>query len=134
MPARPWGRDRPPRYPHRMGRIADSALDLLADGPLDADRLGAALAASGATRSRDPAAAVRRAIRDDPRVLQIADGRFASVAQALAGVSLATVVTDDDVAAGQLDIEPDLAVLAVLDVGPALAAARRARSPATPSS
>ena len=75
-----------------MGRIADSALDLLADGPLDAERLGARLAASGATRSRDPAAAVRRAIRDDPRVLQIADGRFASVSQALSGVALATVV------------------------------------------
>ena len=66
-----------------MGRIADSAVDLLAAGPLGADDLGAALAGAGVTRSRDPAAAVRRALRDDPRVLQIADGRFASVVQAL---------------------------------------------------
>lgn len=103
-----------------MGRIADSALVLLADGPLDADRLGEALATTGATRSRDPAAAVRRAIRDDPRVVQLADGRFASVAHALTGVVLTTVVSDDEVAAGELDLEPHLSVLAVLDIGPTL--------------
>lgn len=120
MPAPAGGRDRHPRYPHRMGRIADSALVLLADGPLDADRLGEALAATGATRSRDPAGAVRRAIRDDPRVIQIADGRFASIAQALSGVCLTTVVTADEVAAGELDVDPHLAVLSLLDVGPTL--------------
>ena len=101
-----------------MGRIADSALALLADGPLDADRLGEALAATGATRSRDPAGAVRRAIRDDPRVIQIADGRFASIAQALTGVCLTTVVSDDEAAAGELDVDPDLAPLALVDAGP----------------
>ena len=53
-----------------MGRIADSVLDLLADGPLDAERLGQALAEAGVTRSRDPGSAVRQAIRDDPRVIQ----------------------------------------------------------------
>lgn len=103
-----------------MGRIADSALALLADGPLEAERLGAALAASGATRSRDPVAAVRRALRDDPRILQIADGRFASVVHALSGVALATAVGADQVAAGELDVEPDLSVLAVLDIGPSI--------------
>ena len=111
-----------------MGRIADSALDLLAGGPLDADRLGAQLAASGATRSRDPAAAVRRAIRDDPRVLQIADGRFASVAQALGGVSLATVVSEEEAAAGELELEPDLAVLGMLGVGPGVRLPEGARA------
>ena len=69
-----------------MGRIADSALDLLADGPLGADVIGAALARSGATRARDPGAAVRRALSGDPRVLRIPDGRLASVAQALRGI------------------------------------------------
>ena len=103
-----------------MGRIADSALDLLADGPLDADHLGAQLAAIGATRSRDPAAAVRRAIRDDPRVFQIADGRFASVAQALTGVALTTVVSAEDAAVGELDLDPHLAVLEVLGIDPAI--------------
>ena len=103
-----------------MGRIADSALDLLADGPLDADRLGEALAAMGATRSRDPAAAVRRAIRDDPRVIQIADGRFASVTHALSRVALTTVVSADEVEAGELDVEPNLAILGILEIGPTL--------------
>ena len=103
-----------------MGRIADSALVLLADGPLDADRLGEALAGTGATRSRDPAAAVRRAIRDDPRVIQIADGRYASVAHALTGVALTTVVSVDEAAAGELELEPDLALLGVLDIGPTI--------------
>lgn len=101
-----------------MGRIADSALALLADGPLDAERLGEALAAAGATRSRDPVAAVRRALRDDPRAIRIADGRFASLAQALTGVVMTTVVTSEEAAAGEVDVEPDLALLSLMDVGP----------------
>jgi tetratricopeptide (TPR) repeat protein len=103
-----------------MGRIADSVLDLLADGPLDAERLGQALAEAGVTRSRDPGSAVRQAIRDDPRVIQLGDGRFASVARALTGVELVTVLGADAIAAGQIEIEPDLALLAVLDLGPTL--------------
>ncbi len=97
-----------------MGRIADAVLSLLADGPAGADELGRLLESSGATRSRDPAAAVRRAIRDDPRVIQLVDGRLASLAQALAGVELTTVVTREEAAAGRLDLEPDLAPLAML--------------------
>ncbi len=120
MPARTAGRDRPPRYSHIMGRIADSALLLLADGPLDAARIGELLAMAGATRSRDPAGAIRRAIRDDPRVMQLPDGRFASLAHALSGVELATVVSEAEVAAGELDVEPHLAILGVLDLGPTL--------------
>ena len=97
-----------------MGRIADAVLSLLADGPAGADELGRLLESSGATRSRDPAAAVRRATRDDPRVIQLVDGRLASLAQALAGVELTTVVTREEAAAGRLDLEPDLAPLAML--------------------
>jgi tetratricopeptide (TPR) repeat protein len=97
-----------------MGRIADAVLSLLADGPAGADELGRLLESSGATRSRDPAAAVRSAIRDDPRVIQLVDGRLASLAQALAGVELTTVVTREEAAAGRLDLEPDLAPLAML--------------------
>ena len=110
-----------------MGRIADSVLALLADGPLGADRLGAELARTGATRSRDPAAAVRRATRDDPRVIQIADGRLASVAQALTGVTLAVEVTPADLAAGGLELGTDLAPLAVLGVAPSVALPRGVR-------
>ncbi len=66
-----------------MGRIADSAADLLAAGPLRAEDLGTALAGAGVTRSRDPAAAVRRALRGDPRFVLLPDGRLAVTAQAL---------------------------------------------------
>src|SRR5262245_28343035 len=104
-----------------MGRIADAVLSLLADGPAAADQLGAALARGGVTRARDPAAAVRRATRDDPRIIQIADGRLASVAGALSGLDLATVVTDEAAAAGAVEVEPDLAPLAMIGIGPELA-------------
>ncbi len=93
---------------------------LLADGPLGADRLGEALARRGATRARDPAAAARRAVRDDPRVLWLADGRLAGVAQALTGLELTVRVDDGAAAAGAVDIEPDLCPLALLGVEPAL--------------
>lgn len=110
-----------------MGRIADSVLALLAGGPLGADRLGDELARSGATRARDPAAAVRRAVRDDPRVVQIPDGRLASVAQALTGVALAVEVTAADLSVGRLELGTDLAPLAVLGVEPAPALPRGVR-------
>ena len=103
-----------------MGRIADAVLSLLADGPAAADELGEALARGGLTRSRDPAGAVRRATRDDPRIMRIADGRLASVAQALSGIDLATLVTPEAAAAGVVEVEPDLAPLAILGIGPTL--------------
>jgi hypothetical protein len=103
-----------------MGRIADSALALLAAGPLTAHAIGAALARDGVTRSRDPGAAVRRATIDDPRVVRIADGRLASVAQALSGVELSAVVGADECASAELEVEPDLAPLALLGIGPSL--------------
>ncbi len=121
MPAGPRGRDRTPRYSHRMGRIADAAVDLLADGPLGADALGAALAAAGATRSRNPAEAARRAIRADPRVIQLVNGRLASAAQALEGLELTTVLGELDVASGRIDVAPDLAPLALIGIGPRIA-------------
>lgn len=68
-----------------MGRIADSAADLLAAGPLRAEDLGTALARVGVTRSRDPGAAVRRALRGDPRFVRLPDGRLAITAEALDG-------------------------------------------------
>lgn len=103
-----------------MGRIADSVVALLSEGPLGADELGEALAGRGATRARDPAAAVRRAVRDDPRVMTLADGRLASVAQALTGLELTVVVDAGAVAAGAVETEPDLAPLSLLEVEPAL--------------
>ena len=105
-----------------MGRIADAAVDLLAAGPLCADDLGAdALARAGATRSRNPSEAARRATRGDPRVIPLVDGRLASAAQALGGLELTTVLGDAEVASGRIDVEPDLAPLALIGIGPRLA-------------
>jgi hypothetical protein len=103
-----------------MGRIAESALGLLAAGPRSAEALGAQLAADGVTRARDAAAAVRRALAGDPRVLRLPDGRLASVAQALRGVELTAAVGDADRAAGEVPVQPDLAPLDLLGLGPAL--------------
>src|SRR5262245_40330187 len=103
-----------------MGRIADAVLSLLAEVPAAADDLGAAVGRGGVARGRDPAAAVRRATRADPRISQIADGRLASVAGALGGVDLATVVTAEGAAAGAVEVEPDLAPLAMAGLGPAI--------------
>lgn len=103
-----------------MGRIADDALTLLAAGPADAADLGAELARRGATRARNPADAVRRALRDDPRAATLDDGRLVSVVQALRGVALGVVVGEQEARAGALHLEPDLGPLAVLGLGPAL--------------
>jgi hypothetical protein len=103
-----------------MGRIAETALALLAAGPRSAEALGDALARDGVTRSRDPGAAVRRALAGDPRVLRLPDGRLASVAQALRGVALAARVDDADLAAGEVPVQPDLAPLDLIGLGPAL--------------
>src|SRR5690349_14617935 len=103
-----------------MGRIAESALDLLAAGPRTAESLGDALRDAGVTRSRDPGAAVRRALAGDPRILRLPDGRLACVAQALRGVTLAAPVGDAELAAGEVAVQPDLAPLDLLGLGPAL--------------
>ncbi|MFN8110848.1 MAG: hypothetical protein U0Y82_13545 [Thermoleophilia bacterium] len=97
-----------------MGRIADAAAPLLAGGPLEITELGAVLARSGVTRARDPIGAVRRALRDDPRFIEVAGGRVARLDQALQGVTLTTRVADADAAAGVLHCDGDLAPLALL--------------------
>ncbi|MGE0027014.1 MAG: hypothetical protein AB7O78_00215 [Thermoleophilia bacterium] len=103
-----------------MGRIAESALGLLAAGPRSAESLGVALRDAGVTAARDAGAAVRRALAGDPRVLRLADGRYAAVAQALRGVALTARVGDADLAAGELAVQPDLAPLDLIGLGPAL--------------
>ncbi len=103
-----------------MGRIAESALGLLAAGPRSAESLGEALRAAGVTRAREPAAAVRRALAGDGRVLRLSDGRLAALAQALRGVALTARVGEADLAAGELPVQPDLAPLDLIGLGPAL--------------
>ncbi|MEQ8833621.1 MAG: hypothetical protein RIB67_04170 [Miltoncostaeaceae bacterium] len=103
-----------------MGRIADAALRLLSDGPAPVEMLARQLQDEGTTRARDPIAALRRALRDDPRVLDLPDGRLASLDQALAGLELTVVVDGRAAVERRVDIEPDLAPLALLGLGPAL--------------
>lgn len=103
-----------------MGRIADNAVAFLATGPAHVRDLGEALANRGITRARDPAAAVRGALRDDPRVAELDDGRLVSLGQALDGVELAVLVTPDAERAGELEVEPDLAPFGMAGLGPML--------------
>jgi hypothetical protein len=128
MTAAAAGRDRRRRYSGRMGRIADRVVALLAAGPLDPRAIGRELRRTGATRARDPAAAVRRAARGDPRILRLPDGRLASLDQALRGLALTTVVDDAALAAGAVEVEPDLSPLALLGLEPALRLPRGARA------
>jgi hypothetical protein len=97
-----------------MGRIADAALAGLASGPADPEGLAELLARAGATRAKDPSAALRRAIRDDARFVILADGRLASVAQLLADVVLAVRVPGEARMRGALDTDGDLAPFAAL--------------------
>ena len=97
-----------------MGRIADAALARLNEGPAAIDDLAERLASAGVTRAKNPVAAVRQALRADWRVLVLPDGRVASIAQAMADVALTAHVSVADHARGAVDLEADLAPLAVL--------------------
>lgn len=99
-----------------MSRIAQAALSILAAGPVAVADIGRVLARQGVTRARDPGAAVRRALRDDPRVVALHDGRLARVDQGLAGVVLTVRVSRGMRARGELDTDGDLAPLGLLGV------------------
>lgn len=99
-----------------MSRIARAALSILADGPVAVADLGRILATRGVTRARDPGAAVRRALRDDPRVVSLPDGRLARVDAGLDGVVLTTRVGREARARGEIDLDGDLAPLALLGI------------------
>lgn len=97
-----------------MSRIAEAALSILATGPAAVADIGRLLASRGITRARDPGAAVRRALRDDPRVVHLPDGRLARVDQALGGVVLTARVGREARLRGEVDTDGDLAPLALL--------------------
>lgn len=99
-----------------MSRIAQAALSILAAGPVSVADIGRLLQRQGVTRARDPGAAVRRALRDDPRVVSLPDGRLARVDQGLAGIALTTRVTRDARDRGAVDLDGDLAPLSLLGI------------------
>lgn len=89
-------------------------MSILAAGPVAASDIGRLLARQGVTKARDPGAAVRRALRDDSRVLHLHDGRLARVDQALSGIALTTRVTREARERGILHLDGDLAPLGPL--------------------
>jgi len=97
-----------------MSRIAEAALSILASGPAAVADIGRLLASRGITRARDPGAAVRRALRDDPRVVHLPDGRLALIDQALRDVVLTVRVGREMRARGEVDTDGDLAPLSLL--------------------
>lgn len=99
-----------------MSRIARAALSILQAGPVAAADLGRRLASEGVTRARDPGAAVRRALRDEPRVVSLPDGRLALIDQALDGVTLTVRVGRDACERGEVDTDGDLAPFALVGV------------------
>ena len=99
-----------------MGRIADAAVARLGNGPATLDDLAGQLARAGVTRAKNPTAAVRAALRTDPRVVTLDDGRLASVVQALSGVVLTSHVSVSEQMRGAADTDGDFAPLAPLGV------------------
>lgn len=97
-----------------MGSIADAALRLLDEGPRLVGDLAEALSGD-ATRARHPVRAVRRALRNDPRVIDLGDGLVASRHRALHGVVLTRRVTGRESRAGVVEVQDDLAPIAPAD-------------------
>src|SRR5450631_1857482 len=103
-----------------MGRIADAAVARLDNAPATLDDLAGHLARAGATRAKNPVAAVRTALRTDKRVVTLGDGRLASRAQALNRVVLTSQVSVTEHMRGAADIDGDFAPLTVLGVSGAV--------------
>jgi hypothetical protein len=103
-----------------MGRIADAAVARLDNAPATLDDLAGHLARAGATRAKNPVAAVRTALRADRRVVTLGDGRLASRAQALNGVVLTSQVSVTEHVRGAADIDGDFAPLTALGVSGAV--------------
>ncbi len=99
-----------------MGRIADAAVDYLHDGPAALVEIAHALVDQGMTRAKDPIASVRTALRRDARIIDLADGRYAGRAEALDGVVVTTLVTEQAHLRGAVEIDGDLAPLGVVGI------------------
>lgn len=102
----------------RRGTVGDAALAVLAQqGPLELGELARLVAERGATRAKRPEVSVRRAVDWEPQVVELLDGRWASVPAVLDGAVLTHRLAQDEADAKMLPVDPDLAPLAPLAVG-----------------
>ncbi|HEY0475051.1 MAG TPA: hypothetical protein VGD34_25455 [Kribbella sp.] len=93
-------------------RIVVYCSDLInASGPLPAEELGQQVRAVGLTKSANPVATIRTALRQSPIMLQLPDGRFDSARRMLDGVALTHRVRFATKGRQVLFAGPELAVL-----------------------
>lgn len=101
--------------------IGNAAAELLIEHrALAAEELGWRIAASGATRARNPTQAVSRALHADRRFRRLTDGRWTMPADLLRGSALAHRLSEGELRSHALALAPDLAPLCALAPGPLL--------------
>jgi hypothetical protein len=93
-------------------RIVVFCSDLInASGPLPAEELGQEVRAAGLTKSANPVATIRTALRQSPIMVQLPDGRFDSARRMLDGAALTHRVRFATKGRQVLFAGPELAVL-----------------------
>ncbi|MDX6279470.1 MAG: hypothetical protein QOH03_541, partial [Kribbellaceae bacterium] len=102
-------------FPGMSKRIViHCAAQINSSGPLSPDDLAPAVLAAGLTKSANPAAAVRTALRQSPVLVQLPDGRFDSVRRMLDGAALTHRVRSATKGRQVLFAGPELALLDLL--------------------
>jgi hypothetical protein len=94
--------------------VIHCADQISSSGPLSPDDLAPAVLAAGLTKSGNPAAAVRTALRQSPVMVQLPDGRFDSVRRMLDGAALTHRVRYATKGRQVLFAGPELALLDLL--------------------
>ncbi|MEV6415756.1 hypothetical protein [Kribbella sp. NPDC051718] len=94
--------------------VINCAAQINSSGPLSPDDLAPAVLAAGLTKSTNPAAAVRTALRQSPVLVQLPDGRFDTVRRMLDGAALTHRVHSPTKGRQVLFAGPELALLDLL--------------------
>lgn len=102
----------------RRGTVGEAVLAILAEhGPLELGELARLVAEQGTTRAKRPEVSVWRAAGREPRVIELLDGRLASVLAVLEGVVLTHRLSKDEADGQMLPVDPDLAPFTPLVAG-----------------
>jgi hypothetical protein len=102
----------------RRGTVGEAVLALLAEhGPLELGELARLVAEQGTTRAKRPEVSVQRAVGREPRVIELLDGRLASVPAVVEGLVLPHRLSQDEADGEMLPVDPDLAPLTPLVAG-----------------